>query len=104
MESFEIVNEAVAWGARSLVVRAVSDTAKEDLPIDFSLTLSGKQHISIPKVVWQLSKNPLALPALVRFGKQSRLAAERLAKFLDGYVQSLSCVVEEKRSKEVAAS
>ena len=104
MESFEIVKEAVAWGARSLVVRAVSDTAKEDLPIDFSLTLSGKQQISLRKVVWQLSKNPLALPALMRFGKQSRLAAERLAKFLDGYVQSISCVLEEKRSKEVAAS
>ena len=104
MESFEIVKEAMAWGARSLVVRAISDSAKEDLPIDFSLTLSSKNEISVGKVIVQLLKNPVTLPALVRFGNQSRHAAGRLAKFLDGYVQAISSVVEEKRSKEVAAS
>jgi adenosylhomocysteine nucleosidase len=104
MESFEIVKEATAWGARSLVVRAISDSAKEDLPIDFGLTLSKKNEISVGKVVVQLLKNPVALPALLRFGKQSRHAAERLAKFLDGYVQVIGSAVEEQRSKEVAAS
>ena len=104
MESFEIVKEASAWGARSLVIRAISDSAKEDLPIDFSLALSRRNEISVGKVVVQLLKNPLALPALVRFGKQSRHAAERLAKFLEGYVQAAGSVVEDKRSKEVAAS
>lgn len=103
MESFEIVKEAVAWGARSVVVRAVSDTAKEDLPIDFSLTLSAKQQISIAKVLWQLLKNPLALPALMRFGRQSRYAAGRLVKYLDGYVQAIGNVSREVRSREVAA-
>jgi adenosylhomocysteine nucleosidase len=104
MESFDIVKEARAWGARPVVVRAISDSAKEDLPIDFSLTLSRKNEISIGKVLVELLKNPLALPALLRFGRQSRQAAERLAKFLDGYVQVLGRVVEESRSKEVAAS
>lgn len=87
MESFDIVKEARAWGARSVVVRAISDSAQEDLPINFNQTLSKKHQISVARVILELAKHPLALPALLRFGRQSRRAAERLAKFLDGYVQ-----------------
>jgi adenosylhomocysteine nucleosidase len=104
MESFDIVKEASAWGARCVVVRAVSDSANEDLPIDFSLTLSKNHQISLGKVLLQLSMNPMALPALIRFGRQSRNGAERLARFLDGYVQAIAAVGQEKRTKEVAAS
>jgi len=104
MESFDIVKEASAWGARSVVVRAISDSANEDLPVDFSLTLSKNHQISLGKVLLQLLKNPLALPALLRFGKQSRHAAERLANFLDRYVQIVAGVAEKSRTKEVAAS
>ncbi|HEX8871806.1 MAG TPA: hypothetical protein VF758_03505 [Candidatus Acidoferrum sp.] len=89
MESFEIVKEACAWGARTVVLRAISDSADEDLPIDFNLALSKDHQVSTAKILVQLAKNPAALPALIRFGRQSRNAAERLAKFLDGYVQKL---------------
>jgi adenosylhomocysteine nucleosidase len=106
MESFDIVSEVNAWGARTVVVRAISDAASEDLPIDFSLTLSKKNEVSLGKVLLQVLKNPLAIPALVRFGKRSRYAAERLVKFLDEYVQVV-CGVEqetqETRSKEMTA-
>lgn len=90
MESFDIVKEASAWGARSVVVRAISDSAKEDLPINFNRTLSKSHQVSVIKVVGELVKNPLVLPALLRFGRQSRRAAERLAKFLDEYVQTVT--------------
>jgi nucleoside phosphorylase len=90
MESFEIVKEANAWGARAVVVRAVGDTVNEDLPINFNRTLSKKNQISLAKLLLELSKNPLALPALVRFGRQSRRAAQALTKFLDKYVQGLA--------------
>src|SRR3974390_964319 len=99
MESFEIVKTACAWGARSVVLRAVSDSAGEDLPIDFSLTLSKKSHVSVSKVIFQLVKNPRALPALIRFGRQSRQAAQALANFLDSYISKLSDVhIERTRS------
>jgi nucleoside phosphorylase len=104
MESFEIIKGAQALGARSVVVRAVSDKSDEDLPIDFGLTLSKNNQISLAKVVMQLFKNPRALPALVRFGRQSRYAAERLTKFLDEYVQMLAGVRQENRARDVAAS
>jgi nucleoside phosphorylase len=95
MESFEIVKEAAAWGARSVVVRAISDSAREDLPINFNLTLSKKKEVSIGKVILQLLKNPLALPALISFAVQSRKAAEKLAKFLDAYVEKVANLIQE---------
>jgi len=103
MESFDIVKEATAWGARSVVIRAISDSAEEDLPIDFSLTLSKNHQISLGKVLLQLLKNPPAFPALLRFGKQSRLAAEKLAKFLDGYVEQVTSAAELSQSQGAGA-
>jgi nucleoside phosphorylase len=90
MESFEIVKDALAWGARSVVLRAISDSAKEDLPINFNRTLTKDKQVSVAKVVLELLRNPFALPGLLRFGKQSRQAAERLANFLDAYVQQIA--------------
>jgi adenosylhomocysteine nucleosidase len=103
MESFEIVKQALAWGARSVVIRSISDSAAEDLPINFNLTLSDKREVSIAKVLMQLLKNPFALPALIRFGKQSRDAAALLAAFLENYLQALAGRGVEKRTTEVAA-
>jgi adenosylhomocysteine nucleosidase len=103
MESFEIVKEACAWGAQSVVVRAVSDAAGEDLPIDFNLTMSKESQISVSKVVAQLLKHPLALPALLRFGRQSHRAAEGLVNFLELYVGKLSEVHFESAAGKVTA-
>ena len=102
MESFEIVKQAIAWGAKGIVVRAISDAATEDLPIDFNLTISSDRQISIPRVLVELAKNPLALPALIRFGKQSRKAAEGLVSFLDRYIQALATPVLAPVSREAA--
>lgn len=101
MESFDIVKEARAWGARGVVLRAISDSANEDLPINFNLTLSKKHQVSVTKVILQLMKNPLALPALLRFAKQSRLAAEKLAHFLDVYVQKVTSDLSQSRDAAV---
>jgi len=103
MESFEIVKEASAWGARSVVIRAISDSASEDLPINFNLTLTERNQVSIPKVLAQLAKNPFALPALIRFGRQSENAARELANFLDDYVKGLKGFARVSISGEVAA-
>ena len=103
MESFEIVKDAIAWGARGIVVRAISDAANEDLPINFNLTISRDRQISIPKVLLQLAKNPLALPALIKFGKQSRASAESLVGFLDRYIQEIAKTASTPISREAAA-
>ena len=103
MESFEIVKAASAWGARSVVIRAISDSATEDLPINFNLTLSDKKEVSLSKVLIQIAKNPLALPALIRFGGQSKQAGALLAAFLEGYLKELASVGSTKQVSEAAA-
>jgi len=103
MESFEIVKEACAWGARSVVVRAISDSANEDLPVNFNLTVSEKHDVSIGKVLLQLAKNPLALPALMRFASQSQKAAEALAGYLEAFIPALAEAGAAKQPKQAAA-
>jgi adenosylhomocysteine nucleosidase len=103
MESFEIVKAASAWGARSVVIRAISDAAEEDLPINFNLTLSDKKEVSISKVLMQVAKNPLVLPALIRFGGQSKRAGALLAEFLENYLKELTGLGSMKQVSEAAS-
>jgi adenosylhomocysteine nucleosidase len=102
MESFEIVKAASAWGARSVVIRAISDAATEDLPINFNLTLSDKKEVSLSKVLIQVAKNPLVLPALIRFGGQSKRAGALLAAFLENYLRDLAGLRSAKQVSEAA--
>jgi adenosylhomocysteine nucleosidase len=103
MESFEIVKQALAWGARCVVVRAISDGANEDLPIDFNRILSAGNRPSVGKALVQLAKNPLALFSLIRFGRQSQRAAAGLASFLDGYCEALGAGTLQQKAEQVAA-
>jgi len=104
MESFEIVRQATAWGARKVVIRAISDSATEDLPINFNRTLSEKNEVSLGKVIVELLKKPLALPALIRFGKQSQHAGTRLAAFLENYLQEICNRETAQRAQGVTAA
>jgi nucleoside phosphorylase len=89
MESFDVVKEGCAWGARCIAIRAISDRSGEDLPIDFNKAISSEHQVSIPRVLAELAKNPVSLGPLIRFGKQSRKAAESLAQFLEAYLKSI---------------
>jgi adenosylhomocysteine nucleosidase len=103
MESFEIVKAASAWGARCVVIRAISDAATEDLPINFNLTLSDQKEVSLSKVLMEVAKNPFALPSLVRFGRQSKRAGGLLAEFLENYLNDLAGLKSPKQVSEAAA-
>jgi adenosylhomocysteine nucleosidase len=104
MESFEIIRQATAWGARSVVIRAISDSATEDLPINFNRTLSDKNEVSLGKVFVEVLKNPLALPALIRFGRQSQQAGARLAAFLENYLLEVTGQEMMQRAQGVNAA
>jgi nucleoside phosphorylase len=103
MESFDVVKEGYAWGARGVAIRAISDRADENLPIDFNRTLSSDNRVSVPRVLAEVAKNPGTLGPLIRFGKQSRSAAEALSRFLEAYVNELVHLVATQDSVQVAA-
>lgn len=90
MESFDVLKEGFAWGARGIAIRAISDRFDEDLPIDFNRTFSSAHGVSIPRILVEVARKPAALGRLIRFGKQSRHAAESLSQFLETYVTRLT--------------
>jgi nucleoside phosphorylase len=103
MESFDVVKEGFAWGARGVAIRAISDRADENLPIDFNRTMSSDSRVSIPRVLAEVAKRPGTLGPLIRFGKQSRSAAEALARFLEIYVNEVVQLVAGQDSMKVVA-
>lgn len=90
MESFDVLTEAMAWGVPGIAIRAVGDTAGEDLPLDFNQVLTPRGTISVGGIAAALLKKPSALPGLLRFARQSRDAAISLADYLDRFVAALA--------------
>ena len=103
MESGEILLEAVAFGAKVIAVRAISDSADEDLPLDFNRVTTETGDISIGRILLQAARRPGSVPALIRFGRQSSQAAEKLAGFLENFIQKLARSSVPKPSEEVSA-
>jgi nucleoside phosphorylase len=102
MESFDIIKEGYTWGARGIAIRAISDRSDESLPIDFNKTISSNHTVSISRVLAEVAKNPWSLRRLVRFGKQSREAAQALAQFLEVYLNALAQLATEQSPMKVA--
>ena len=90
MESFGILTEAAAAGIPGIAIRAVSDLADENLPLDMNEVFTDKGDVSVPRVLGQVARHPFAMPGLMKLGKQSKVAAERLAQFLDRYVATIA--------------
>jgi adenosylhomocysteine nucleosidase len=104
MESGDIMLEAVAFGAKVIAIRAISDAVEEDLPVDFNRVTSEAGEVSIAKIVAQAAAHPGSIPALIRFGRQSRNAAEMLAVVLDACIQKLASKDHMKQGKEASAT
>lgn len=90
MESFEVLSEGLARMREGVAVRVVSDTADEDLPLDFNRVVNDEGELSMARLAGQVVRKPSAIPGLVRLGKRSDGAAKRLADFLDAYIAALA--------------
>jgi hypothetical protein len=103
METGDILLEAVAFGARVVAIRGISDGADEALPMDFNRVVTEDGDVSIKRVLAQIAARPASLPALIRFGLQSRRAAQKLAIVLDKYVETLAQMTDLNVFEQVAA-
>jgi adenosylhomocysteine nucleosidase len=82
MES-QIISEACRdRGIECVTLRAISDSAHEDLPLDLNALMTPEQKLSSARLAWALLKAPQKIPALMRLGKNSALAAQRLGDLL----------------------
>lgn len=82
MESEVIHAVGQEWGIPCATVRVISDTATEDLPLDFNQLSNPDQSLNFGKLAWAIAKSPGKIPALLRLQKNTSLAAQRLAEVL----------------------
>ncbi|HKI68014.1 MAG TPA: hypothetical protein VKA67_00375 [Verrucomicrobiae bacterium] len=63
-------------------VRVISDTADEDLPLDFNKLAKPDLNLDYGKLLAAVARSPGKIPALLRLQKQTRAAAENLSAVL----------------------
>ena len=86
MESYHILQVVSGTQIPAIAVRAISDAAGDDLPLDFSRIVGRDGTIRKLELVGELARNPRKIAPLIRFGWQSNKAAHSLADFLDRFV------------------
>ncbi len=89
MESFHIMAMTSGPQIPSVAIRAISDTADEDLPLDFGRAIGADGQLNYRQLLLQIGRYPHKIPAMMRFGKRSEQAAQNLAGFLDRYISAV---------------
>ena len=82
MESEAIHAVCRERGIPCVTVRVISDTAHEDLPLDFNALAKPDMSLDYGKLLWTVAKSPGKIGGLLRLKKCFRFAAERLAEVL----------------------
>jgi len=82
LESLAIHNICRERGIPCATVRVISDTANEDLPLDFNTLVNVDLSLNYGKLALAITKFPQKIGALMKLQKQTKAAAEKLAKIL----------------------
>ena len=82
MESGVIRRLCREQGIPSATVRVISDTAQEDLPLDFNALMQADGRLSLGRLVTAVLCRPQKIPALMALGRRSKSAANQLAAVL----------------------
>ena len=88
--SGSVTNESLSDGVPVVVIRAISDAANEDLPLDFSKVVTNTGQLKTGPLIKELVSRPARVPHLIQFAKQSREAAKNLVHFLDVFLRALT--------------
>ena len=106
MESYHILSSVAGKQIPAIAVRAISDLAREDLPVDFNKVVNREGRVQAKALANEILRGPGKIPALIKFGRNSRQAALQLADFLDRFISFLamqSLHVNQPSVKQVAA-
>ncbi len=82
MESAAIHAVCAEKNIPCVTVRVVSDTAHEDLPLDFNALAKPDKNLDFGKLAWAIAKSPGKIGALMKLQKRTKFAAEQLAAVL----------------------
>ena len=86
MESAAIHGVCRALGIPCATVRVISDTAHEDLPLDFNALAKPDQSLDFGKLAWAIARSPGKISALMELQKKTSFAARRLSAVLEEIV------------------
>jgi adenosylhomocysteine nucleosidase len=82
MEAGAVKKIAEQWGVPFYCIRAVSDTANEDMPLDFNLYRDSAGRFSLAKIALAAVRRPFTrIPALKRLEANCNVASESLGAF-----------------------
>jgi hypothetical protein len=87
MESAAIHAICRERGISCVTVRVISDTANEDLPLDFNQLSKPDKSLDYGKLAWAIARSPGKIGALFKLQKRTRFAAERLAHVLEKLIR-----------------
>ncbi|HEX3624385.1 MAG TPA: hypothetical protein VH280_03060 [Verrucomicrobiae bacterium] len=82
MESGAVQAACSARGIPCVTVRVISDTASQDLPLDFNNFMKEDKSLDMSKLMMAVAKAPWKMGALMELQKNTKLAAQRLADAL----------------------
>ncbi len=82
MESAAIQAVCREQGIPCATVRVISDTANEDLPVDFNELAKPDRSLDYSKLLRAIAASPRKIGGLLRLQKQTRFAAAKLAIIL----------------------
>ena len=89
MESAGAVRVAEQAGIPWLSVRAITDGVGDALPFDFNLMAGADGVVARGRVTMAALTHPWKIPALIRLGGRSALAARNLADFLAAFLENM---------------
>ena len=82
MESAAIHGVCAEHGIPCATIRVISDTANEDLPLDFNALAKPDKNLNMGKLFFTIAKSPGKIGALMQLQKKTKFAAEKLASVL----------------------
>ena len=82
MEYAAVRAKAAEWGVPCRAMRVVSDSATEDLPLDFNRYRDAQGRFQLSRIAFAGLLRPFSvLPKLMQLDRNSKLAAEKLGAF-----------------------
>lgn len=83
MESSVIRNLCHEWRIPSATIRVISDTATDDLPLDFNALMTSDDRIHLGKLALAIVSSPRKISQLIGFQRQTVTAARELGRVLN---------------------